>query len=120
MPIVMPGADRVVQEHRVDRLARRVVAAEAEATRSTRRPTPWRPAGCADPARGLDEVDRVVVVLLDAGGDREDVRVEDDVLGREADLLDQQPVGARADLDLALEVSAWPCSSKAITITAAP
>ena len=30
---------------------------------------------------------RVVVVLLDAGGDGEDVRVEDDVLGREADLL---------------------------------
>ena len=54
-------------------------------------------------ARGLDEVDRVVVVLLDAGGDGEDVRVEDDVLGREADLLGQQPVGARADLDLALD-----------------
>jgi hypothetical protein len=33
-------------------------------------------------ARGrLDEVDRVVVVLLDAGGDGEDVGVEDDVLG---------------------------------------
>jgi hypothetical protein len=41
-------------------------------------------------------------VLLDAGGDGEDVGVEDDVLGREADLVDQQPVGALADLDLAL------------------
>jgi hypothetical protein len=41
-------------------------------------------------ARGLDEVDRVVVVLLDAGGDREDVGVEDDVFGREADLVGQQ------------------------------
>ena len=56
-----------------------------------------------DPARRVDEVDRVVVVLLDAGGDREDVRVEDDVLGREADLVDQDAVGALADLDLALE-----------------
>jgi hypothetical protein len=37
-----------------------------------------------DPARGLDEVDRVVVVLLDAGGDGEDVGVEDDVLGGKA------------------------------------
>ena len=37
---------------------------------------------------------RVVVVLLDAGGDREDVRVEDDVLGREADLVDEEVVGA--------------------------
>jgi hypothetical protein len=34
-----------------------------------------------DPARGLDEVDAVVVVFFDAGGDGEDVRVEDDVLG---------------------------------------
>ena len=43
------------------------------------------------------------VVLLDAGRDREHVRVEDDVLGREAGLLDQQPVGALADRDLALD-----------------
>ena len=56
-----------------------------------------------DPARRLDEIDAVVVVLLDAGGDGEDVRVEDDVLGREADLLGQDAVGAGADLDLALE-----------------
>jgi hypothetical protein len=53
-------------------------------------------------ARGLDEVDGVVVVLLDAGGDGEDVRIEDDVFRREADLFDQQVVGAGADLDLAL------------------
>ena len=46
---------------------------------------------------------RVVVVLLDAGGDREDVRIEDDVFGREADLLRQQLVGALADRDLALD-----------------
>ena len=45
---------------------------------------------------------RVVVVLLHAGGDGEDVRVEDDVLGREADLVDQDAVGALADADLVL------------------
>ena len=43
------------------------------------------------------------VVLLDPRRDREDVRVEDDVLGREAGLLGQQPVGALADRDLALD-----------------
>jgi hypothetical protein len=53
--------------------------------------------------RRLDEVDGVVVVLLDAGGDGEDVGVEDDVLGREVHLVDQDAVGALADLDLALE-----------------
>ena len=56
---------------------------------------------CADLPRRLDEVDAVVVVLLDAGRDGEDVRVEDDVLGRKAGLFGQQLVGARADRDLA-------------------
>jgi hypothetical protein len=41
-------------------------------------------------------------VLLDAGGDGEDVGVEDDVFGREAD-AHQQVVGALADLGLAGE-----------------
>jgi hypothetical protein len=59
-------------------------------------------------------------VLLDAGRDGEDVRVEDDVLGREADLLGQQPVGALQISTLRSTVSAWPCSSKAMTTTAAP
>ncbi len=54
-----------------------------------------------DPARGIDEIDRVVGVLLDAGGDREDVGVEDDVLGRKAHLVDQHAIGALADLRLA-------------------
>ncbi len=57
----------------------------------------------ADAARRLDEVDAVVVVLLDAGRDREDVRIEDDVFRREADLVDEDVIGARADLGLALE-----------------
>ena len=56
----------------------------------------------ADLARGFDEVDAVVVVLFDAGGDREDVRIEDDVFRREAD-AHQQLVAALADFDLAGE-----------------
>ena len=58
---------------------------------------------CADLPRRLDEGDAVAVVLLDAGRDGEDVRVEDDVLGRKAGLFGQKLVGARADRDLALE-----------------
>ena len=50
----------------------------------------------------LDEVQRIARVLLDAGRDREDVRVEDDRLRIEADLVDEQPIGALADRDLAL------------------
>ena len=56
-----------------------------------------------DALRGLEEVQRVRVVLLDARRDREDVRVEDDVLGREADLLREDAVRALGDRDLALD-----------------
>src|SRR3546814_7143232 len=55
-----------------------------------------------DQPGAVEEGTGVVVVLLDAGRHREDVGVEDDVLGREADPVDQQPVGAFADVGLAL------------------
>ena len=99
---VHAGLDGVIQEHRVHRLAHRLVAAEGEGeVRHAARDLRAR-AARLDLARRLDEVDAVVVVLLDAGRDREDVGIEDDVLGREADLVDQDVVGAGADLDLAL------------------
>ena len=100
---VHAGADRVVQEHHVDRLPHRLVAAEAEAdVRHAAGDMAGREAAL-ELAGGLDEGHRVAIVLLDAGGDREHVWIEDDVLRREADFLGQQPEGARADLDLACD-----------------
>ena len=58
---------------------------------------------CFDPAHGLDEVDGVAVVLGHAGGHGEDVRVDDDVVRREAGLLREQVVAAFGDGDAALE-----------------
>ncbi len=49
----------------------------------------------------IDEVHRVVVVLVDTGRHREDVGVEDDVFRRETDLIHQNAVGPLADLELA-------------------
>ena len=116
---VQPGLDGVVEEHGVDRLAHRVVAAEAEAHVADAARDLGARQVPLDPARGLDEVDRVVVVLLDAGGDGEDVGVEDDVLGREADLLDQDAPGARCrSTSCARRCRPGPCSSKAITTAA--
>ena len=99
---VHAGADRVVEERGVHRLADGGVAAEGK--RDVRHPAADVGPGQvgANPARGLDEIDRVVVVLLDAGGDREDVGIEDDVLGGEADLFGQDAIGAGADFDPAL------------------
>lgn len=67
-----------------------------------------------------DKVLCVIVVLFNASCDREDVRVEDDIFSREANLFGEDFVRPTANLDFRARVSAWPCSSKAITTTAAP
>ena len=86
------------------RLADDVVAAEGEA--EVRDATRGADAGAAflDPGQALEERARIVVVLLDPGRDREHVRVEHDVLGPEADLADEQVVGAAADRHAPLDL----------------
>ena len=98
---VEPGPDGVIQKRRMHRFAHGVVAAKgkrnvADAAADAR-------AGQVrfDPARRLDEIDRVIAMLLEAGRDRQDVRIENDVVRRKAGALGQEPVGARADFDLA-------------------
>ena len=56
-----------------------------------------------DPTGGVDEIDGIVVVLLHAGRDSEDVGIEDDVFGREADFIDEDAVCALADSNLVFE-----------------
>ena len=96
------GADRVVQEDRVDRLAHGLVAAERKADVGDAARNLRVREVRANPARRIDEIDGVVVVLVDPGRDGEHVGIEDDVLGREIDLARQQVVAALADPDLAL------------------
>ena len=55
-----------------------------------------------NPARGFNEIDRVIVVFFDAGGDGEDVGVKNNIFGRKADFIHQNAVGAFADFDFAL------------------
>ena len=100
---VEAGLDGVVEERAVHRLAHGVVAAKAEGDVADAAADFGERQVLLDPARRADEIHGVVVVLLDARGDGEDVRVEDDVLRREADLLGEQDRSAFADLDLALE-----------------
>src|SRR2546427_9897681 len=102
-PQVEARTDRVIEEGGVHPLPHGVVAAERErdvadppadlAARQHRLDLPSR----------LDEGHGVVVVLLDAGGDRQHVRIEDDVLWWKPNLLGQDAVRARTDLHLALD-----------------
>ncbi len=94
-------ADRVVEERRVDRFAHHVVTAKREGEigdAATHLGSGARP---LDDARRLEERVGVFVVLLDPGGDREDVGIEDDVLRRKADLLGEDAIRALTDLHLA-------------------
>ena len=97
---VHAGADGVVEEGGVHGLADLVVAAEAEGDVGDAAGDLGVGEVGLDPAGGFDEVDGVVVVLLHAGGDGEDVGVEDDVFWGEADFVDKDAVGTLADADL--------------------
>ncbi|SLC95901.1 Uncharacterised protein [Mycobacteroides abscessus subsp. massiliense] len=105
---VQAGLDGVEQKHRVNRLTDGVVAAERE--RHIRDTAGDVHSGqvLLDPGTRLDEVDPVGRVLLDTGCQREAVGVEDDVLGRKADLFGQDPVGASTDLLAALQIVGLP------------
>ena len=102
-PHVHPRLHGVVEEHGVDRFAHRVVATEREADVAHATAHTGIRKRRLDLARGLNEVDRVVVVLFDPGGNRKDVGIEDDVLGGEAHAVHQDPVRTRADRELPLD-----------------
>ena len=93
-------ADGVVKKSRVNRLAYGVVAAEREGDVGNAAGDFGAGEGLFDDARGLEEIDRVVIVLLDASRDGEDVGIENDVFGWEAEALGEKFVGAGADADL--------------------
>ena len=98
---VHAGLDGVIQEHRMHGLAHRLVAAEREREVGDAAGDMRVRQVLADPARRLDEVDAVIIVLFEPGRDRKDIGIEDDVFGREVELVDQDVVGAFADLGLA-------------------
>ena len=93
--------DGMVEEDGVHRLAHRLVATEGEGQVGYAAGNMDVRQRRGDLARRLDEIDAVIVMLLDTGGDREDVGIEDDILGREARDFGQQLVGAGADFHLA-------------------
>src|SRR5690349_15199168 len=55
-----------------------------------------------DPLGGADEIHRVIVVLLKAGANSENIWIENNVLGRKTDLVYQQPIAAVTNFDSAL------------------
>ena len=83
------------------RLAHPLIAAEGKGeVRHAARHMHVRQLGL-DAAGRIDIGARVVVMLLDAGGDGKNIRIEDNVFGREAYFLGQKIVSAFADVEFA-------------------
>ena len=96
------GLDGVVQEHRMHGLAHALVAAESEGEIGDAAGDMDVRQLFLDAPRRVDESAGIIAVLLDAGGDGEDVGIEDDVLGREAHRPGEEVIGALADLEFPL------------------
>ena len=75
----------MVEKHRVYRLAHRIVAAEGERHIGYAAGYEGVRQAAFDFARGLDKVHGIVVVFLYACGHGENIWIENNVLGREAD-----------------------------------
>mmetsp|Transcript_1346 Transcript_1346/g.4244 ORF Transcript_1346/g.4244 Transcript_1346/m.4244 type:complete len:374 (-) Transcript_1346:1331-2452(-) len=91
---------RVVQEGAVECTAHRLVATEGESQVGHTAADFATRAEALDFTRGVDEVNTVVVVLLHASTNGENIRIENDVLRVEANLFDQELVRTAADADL--------------------
>ena len=89
--------DSVIEKDGVHRLADLLFPAEGKGEIGETAADARSPQRLLDPPGGVDEVDGVVGVLLHPRRDRQDVRVEDDVIRVEVELVHQQIVGARAD-----------------------
>src|SRR5690606_1848692 len=87
----------VIQEHRVNGFTHRLVTAEGEGYvgHTTRNLGVGQVVG--NELTTVDEIHRVVIVFFNTGGHGEDVWVENNVLRREADFVDQYAVRAFAD-----------------------
>jgi hypothetical protein len=99
----MPARMALVEEGGVHRLADGVVASEGKRQVGDAARDQGAGADLLQDARRLDVIPGELGVLLDAGGDGQDVGIEDDVVRAHADDVEQEPVGAAADLDLALD-----------------
>ena len=97
---VEPGANGVIEENAVNGAPHRLITPEREGDVRHPARNPSTGQGLLDAARRLDKVEGVTVVLFNAGGDRENIGVEDNVFRRKIELLRQQTIGPGANLDL--------------------
>ena len=97
---VHTGTDGVIQKSGMNCFANDVVAAKAKRNIGDAAAHFRVRQVSLDPTSRVDVINRVVVVLLHARSNGEDIGIENDVFRRKLDLIDQDPVGALAKADL--------------------
>ena len=95
--------DGMIKKRRVHRLAHHVITAKRKGDIAHTTTDLAARQGGLNYARGLDEINCVIIVLLHSRGDGQDVRIENDVLRRETGLFGENLVRTGADFDLALD-----------------
>ncbi len=98
-PHVETGLYGMVEERSMHRLAHDVVAAKRERNIADAAADLGQRQVLLDPPCRIDKIDRVVVVLFESGRDRENIRIENNILRRHPDLFRQQTIGPLTDLD---------------------
>ena len=106
---VEPSLDAVVKEGGIDGFANDIVSAKtetdiADAARYLGSRTLFLDSFCS-----FKKVDRVVVMFFHARGDGQNVRVKDNVFGRESNFINQDVVGFFANGNLVIRFHRLPC-----------
>src|SRR5699024_7565357 len=101
-PHIHAGANCMIEEDRVHCLSHRLITAEREG--NIRKAARDMSMGqfLTNHGSGFDEGAAIVVMLLDTCCDCKDIRIENNVFGWYADLVDQQMISALADLKLSV------------------
>ena len=82
----------MIEEHRVHCLPDRVISTERERQVAHSSAHPGKGEVCLNIFSGFDVINCIVIVLLDACGDGQDIGIDEDVLRRETGFLRQQTV----------------------------
>src|SRR5258708_30302264 len=93
----------MIKKGGVHRLSHSVVAAERERDIAQSSANLTMRQMCFNPSGGVKKRFRVRIVLLDPGGNRKYVWIENDIFRREANLIHQYPIRPGADLSFAFE-----------------
>ena len=93
----------VIEEHRVHRLPDRVIAAERKRQVAHSAAHPCKREVSLNILSGFYVINSVVIVLLDACGDSQNIRIDEDILRRKTGFLRQQTVRSVSHLPASLE-----------------